>query len=475
MLTGIKLRAHPTEEQKLILNQWMGCARVIWNSKCTEEKYYNQFARKYCPIGTYAPIDQTTAQFKDNELTPWLKSCPSQILRNSAVNWYGTYQKYMQRICGKPKQKKKSSYSSIHLTNEIFEFKHCEDGVIRLFVGSKKNNIGFLSFKTHKRFNLPNSIYIINDCGRYYISFCYETDKKAERKGQVKVRAKKVKVDEQEILDLLSGCDEEWLNDNVTGIDRGVTIPVHTGLIAYDYEQSVKEKQLKSERYIKRYQRRMARQIKGNARRNKTKNKLNNEYRKVKNRRKDYCHKTSRKIVDAGRVFIFEDLKIKNMTKKAKPKKDLNGQYQRNNKQAKSGLNRAILNVGWSMLYSFVKYKSKAEGKACFKINASYTSQECSRCEHIDSDNRKSQSVFCCTECGYEANADANAALVIKKRGIKLLKDPGTGLTKNNVLFSSQDGALKQFLISPEKSKLNSGSGLPVKKESLVKAGSHLL
>ena len=88
------------------------------------------------------------------------------------------------------------------------------------------------------------------------------------------------------------------------------------------------------------------------------------------------------------------------------------------------------------MLESQVKYKSKVEGKASFKINASYTSQECSRCEHIDSANRKSQSVFCCTECGYEANADENAALVIKKRAIKLLKDPGTGLTENDVLYS---------------------------------------
>ncbi|MCL1160248.1 helix-turn-helix domain-containing protein, partial [Shewanella inventionis] len=27
MLTGIKLRANPTSNQKLILSQWMGCAR----------------------------------------------------------------------------------------------------------------------------------------------------------------------------------------------------------------------------------------------------------------------------------------------------------------------------------------------------------------------------------------------------------------------------------------------------------------
>jgi len=47
MLTGIRLQANPTKKQKLILNQWMGCARFIWNAKCKEEAYYNTFAKKY--------------------------------------------------------------------------------------------------------------------------------------------------------------------------------------------------------------------------------------------------------------------------------------------------------------------------------------------------------------------------------------------------------------------------------------------
>ncbi|WP_199525032.1 helix-turn-helix domain-containing protein, partial [Pseudoalteromonas sp. bablab_jr011] len=46
MLTGIKLRANPTSHQKLVLSQWMGCARSIWNAKVDEEKYFRTFARK---------------------------------------------------------------------------------------------------------------------------------------------------------------------------------------------------------------------------------------------------------------------------------------------------------------------------------------------------------------------------------------------------------------------------------------------
>ncbi|WP_252179251.1 helix-turn-helix domain-containing protein [Endozoicomonas sp. 4G] len=104
MLQGIQLKANPTDQQKLVLSQWMGCARVIWNAKCDEHRYYSTYARKYCPVGTHAPVDQKTSQFKSKELTPWLSDCPSQIIRNSAVNWYQTYHKHINGQCGKPKK-----------------------------------------------------------------------------------------------------------------------------------------------------------------------------------------------------------------------------------------------------------------------------------------------------------------------------------------------------------------------------------
>jgi putative transposase len=79
------------------------------------------------------------------KLTPWLFDCPSQILRNSVVNWYQTYGQFMRGECGKPKKKPfKDGSGSIHLTRELFSFETCEDGNTRLFIGSKRNNIGYL-------------------------------------------------------------------------------------------------------------------------------------------------------------------------------------------------------------------------------------------------------------------------------------------------------------------------------------------
>ena len=97
-MQGICLRAYPTAAQKKILSRWMGCARTIWNAKCEDNRYMTTFARKYCSVTTHAPVDQSYAQYKNIEHTPWLVECPSQILRNTASHWYDTYKNFMKGL-----------------------------------------------------------------------------------------------------------------------------------------------------------------------------------------------------------------------------------------------------------------------------------------------------------------------------------------------------------------------------------------
>jgi len=426
MLTGIKLRANPTSNQKLILSQWMGCARLIWNAKVSEEKYYRTFARKYYPIGTFAPIDQKTSQFKSKELTPWLGKCPSQIIRNSAVNWFNTYNKFKKGACGKPKNKPKTDRGSIYLTREVFSFDTCEDGNMRLFIGTKTNNIGYLSFKKHHKFEIPNSLYIRKERGQYYVSFCY--DNGINDSGLLS---------DKEHLNYLQGATKEYLEENVVGIDRGVAIPAHAGFKEFDFRDNQKKSLTKSERYIKRLQRRLAKQNKGSNRRNKTKHRIAKYHVKKANIRLDFCHKTSKTLVDSKfKVFVFEDLKTSSMTRKSKPKQGEKGKYLPNQAKAKAGLNKAILNAGWHFLESFTKYKAHQAGKAVFKVSAAYTSQECAKCDHTHPDNRKSQDKFVCGNCGNVDNADNNASKVIGKRAINLILDTGTVLSERGVLRS---------------------------------------
>ena len=87
------------------------------------------------------------------------------------------------------------------------------------------------------------------------------------------------------------------------------------------------------------------------------------------------------------------------------------------NVKAKSGLNRVILDQGWGEFRRQLSYKSVWYGSKLLVVSEKYTSQTCSSCCHRDAANRQSQSVFQCIACGYQDNADTNAAKNIRTVG----------------------------------------------------------
>ena len=108
-------------------------------------------------------------------------------------------------------------------------------------------------------------------------------------------------------------------------------------------------------------------------------------------------------------LIRVEDLRIRNMTRKPKPKPDPEkpGAFLPNGARAKAGLNRAILAQGWGLLAQ--RIEDKAPGRV-EKVPAPYTSLRCSDCGWIHKNSRQSQARFCCTNCGFTLNADLNAA-----------------------------------------------------------------
>ena len=432
MLTGVKCLVFLTREQKMIISRWFGCYRFIWNAKCEEEKYQRSFAKRYLPIGTYPKVDQTFSQYKNKELSPWLFLVPSQLLRNSVTNWHKTYKNFLKGLCGKPICKRKTTYDSIHLTRELFSFEKCLDGNIRLFIGTKTNNIGYIVIKKHKKFKEPNSLYLKRHNGRFYIAFCYEDNLET--------------ISQKDYLKNIQDLSFQKLDEMVVGIDRGVIRPIQAGDDFFNFNDKQKRKKRAKEKYIKKCQRKMNRQQKGSKKREKTKLKISKSHEKIGNIRKDFCHKTTRSLVDKKehQIFILEDLKTKNMTKKPKAKKDEKGKYIKNNRKQKAGLNRSILDNGWNLFETFLKYKAVKAKKMWYKVLANHTSQECAECGHIHPQNRRSQTDFCCLSCGHIDNADRNAARVIKKRALKLLLYSGTELSSRGVLLDIERGAINK-------------------------------
>ncbi|GAB7095454.1 RNA-guided endonuclease TnpB family protein [Halolamina litorea] len=88
-------------------------------------------------------------------------------------------------------------------------------------------------------------------------------------------------------------------------------------------------------------------------------------------------------------------------------------------------------------LYDYVAYKAEAEAIGTTQVDPAYTSKRCSKCGTTLDKNRPSQAKFCCQKCGYEVNADYNAA---KNIGFRLLhagqKSPHGGATCHLALKS---------------------------------------
>ena len=89
--------------------------------------------------------------------------------------------------------------------------------------------------------------------------------------------------------------------------------------------------------------------------------------------------------------------------------------------KAKSGLNRSILDQGWFEFRRQIEYKQVWRGGDVLAVPPQYTSQRCSCCGTVSKENRQSQAKFACIACGYQANADVNAAMNILAAGHAVL------------------------------------------------------
>lgn len=68
-------------------------------------------------------------------------------------------------------------------------------------------------------------------------------------------------------------------------------------------------------------------------------------------------------------------------------------------------------------LKEFVTYKAAGYGFEVIEIDPKHTSQGCSNCGHVEKSNRNGHK-FLCKACGFTVNADYNASLNIRLRGI---------------------------------------------------------
>jgi putative transposase len=175
---------------------------------------------------------------------------------------------------------------------------------------------------------------------------------------------------EDKLLEYFSGLTAEELNTITLGSDRGVTIPLATSNgVHYDFTEVEKKSLATAEKARKKHQKKLSRQQRDSNRGKATKDNIGKTYAKQRNIRQDPAHKSSHALVESDyEVFVFEDLPVKNMSKRAKAKKGENGKYIKNGAAAKSGLNKAILNSMWGLIVLFTRYKGLKKEKLTIEI-----------------------------------------------------------------------------------------------------------
>ena len=156
-------------------------------------------------------------------------------------------------------------------------------------------------------------------------------------------------------------------------------------------------------------QRRKERAKPGSGNRKRLRRVLTKEWRKVRNRRRDFHHKTACALVDAYDALALEDLRVANMTASASGTIEAPGRTV----AQKAGLNRAILDAGWGQFTAILTAKAESAGRRVILVNPAYTSIDCHACGTRCARSR--QDTVVCPVCG-PIDADVNGARNIATR-----------------------------------------------------------
>lgn len=203
-------------------------------------------------------------------------------------------------------------------------------------------------------------------------------------------------------LDIPDKVKAEVVKDRVLGVDLGIKYPAYMCLNDDTYKRehigSVDDflrirEQMQSRRRKLQHDLKFNKGGKGRKKKLQALDRLKD---KEKNFATTYNHMISKNVVEFAKKNQCEYINMEKLTK--------------------DGFNNAILrNWSYYQLQQYIEYKAEREGIKVRYIDPSYTSQTCYRCGHIDKENRQTQEKFKCTVCGFELNADHNAAINIAR------------------------------------------------------------
>ncbi len=186
---------------------------------------------------------------------------------------------------------------------------------------------------------------------------------------------------------------------SMVGLDLGIT-----SMVALSSGESVGNPRYfaRDEKKLAKAQRRHAKKKKGSKNRSKARLKVAKIHARINDRRRDYQHKLSTRIVHENQVICVESLAVKNMVKN-------------------HSLAKAISDVGWGEFVRQLEYKARWYGRTLVKIDRWYpSSKTCHACKHVLDSLPLDIREWVCPACGVVHDRDTNAALNILTEGLSV-------------------------------------------------------
>lgn len=356
-----RYRAYPTDEQASFLRRLFGCVRVVYNRGLQERKDAWSTDQK-----TLSRYDQSKSltQWKKGELT-FLNEVPNCPLQQALRNLDKAFKLFWAKKSCYPIFKKKKYGGSATFTRATFKLSAMGVKFMRI-----DDPVRIQWSRAIPDGAIPSTATIsLDSANRWHIS---------------------IMCDDATIKPL------EKLETSV-GVDLGLT-----SLATFSSGEKIPNPRwaAREAKRLATLARRFSRKKAGSKNRNKARIMLAKLHARVGDRRKDFLHKLSTRLVRENQVIAVETLNIRGMKKNRM-------------------LARAVSDAGWSTFGLFLQYKCEWYGRTFVKIDRFYpSSKTCSSCGHVVERLPLNIREWECPACKTKHDRDINAARNILTAGL---------------------------------------------------------
>jgi len=390
MFRAYKYRISPTNSQKELIAKHIGSSRFVYNL-ALETKNAAYIGSKH----NFSPFDLIKQLPELKKECEWLKEVNSQSLQQSIQNMDIAFKKFFKGAGFpkfKSKHKGKQSFSipqNVIIENNLLIIPKFKEGIDIVLHREIKGTI-------------KSATISVTPTGKYFASILVDTNTEIPIKVPIK--------------------------ENTTiGIDLGIK----DFAITSEGEVFKNPKNLRKAQGKLKYLQRKYSKNKGK----RTKQRLALLHEKVVNKRKDFLHKTSTKLIRENQTIALEDLAVSNMVKN-------------------HNLAQAISDVSWSTFVTMLEYKADWCGKNILRIGRfAPSSKTCSNCGSINKELQLKDREWTCSNCSSVLARDVNAAINIKSFALK------NNLSGEHTLKNQDELPRLRGVLTPEAQPIASGVG----------------